>query len=88
MASEQAVMLTTVDNPYDPFSEFDDWYRFDVVEGRHNCCSYLARIAKTSDALSDAENEAEIERAIDEIVFNDPFDLYRKVKQRNFKEIN
>ena len=48
--------LTTVDNPYDPFTQPEAWYRFDEGKGYHSC-SYLARIARTSDQLSDAENE-------------------------------
>lgn len=58
--------LTTVDNPYNPFTQYEAWYRFDEGKGYHSC-SYLARIARTSDQLSDAENEQELERAIDDI---------------------
>lgn len=71
-------MLTTVDNPFNPFNQFDDWMRFDMDKG-YNSCSYLARIANTSDALTDEENNAEVERAIDEIISLDFQDLYRKV---------
>lgn len=71
-------MLTTYDNPYDPFNQFDDWYRFDMDHGYSSCC-YLARVAKPSDILSDAENEREIERAIDEIVKYDFMNIYKKV---------
>lgn len=70
--------LTTVDNPYNPFDQFDDWFRFDVDED-YNSCAYLARLAKTSDELTDQENEDEIERAIDQIVLYDPFNVYMKV---------
>jgi hypothetical protein len=42
-------------------------------------CGYLDRIARTSSQLSDEENEKEIERAIDEIIKLDPFNLYKKV---------
>lgn len=71
--------LTTVDNPYDPFTQTEAWYRFDEDKGYHSC-SYLARIARTSDQLSDAENEREIERAIDDIIKYDPTGIYKKVK--------
>ena len=71
-------MLTTLDNPYDPFVQFDEWMRYDIDKG-YNSCAYLARIAETADELSDEENETEIERAIDEIVKYDPFNLYIKV---------
>ena len=72
--------LTTVDNPYDPFVQFDAWYRFDCDKG-YNSCAYLARIARTSDQFSEEENETEIERAIDEIIRYDFRNIYRKVKQ-------
>lgn len=72
------VALTTVDNPYSPFTQFNQWFFFDVEKG-YNTCSYLARIAKTSDSLSDEENEAEIERAIDEIIKFDFRNIYKKV---------
>ena len=71
--------ITTVDNPFYPFDQFDEWFRFDEDKG-YNSCSYLARIAHTSDSLTDEENETEIERAINEIVFFNP-KLYRKVKR-------
>lgn len=70
--------LSTIDNPYNPFTQFGEWFVFDVTNG-YNSCGYLARIAHTSDALSEEENEEEVERAIDEIVAIDPFGIYRKV---------
>jgi len=71
-------MLTTVDNPFDPFKQFDSWFLFDVEKG-YNSCEYLGRIARTSEQLSDVENDAEIERAIDEIIKYDPLNIYKKV---------
>ena len=75
-------MLTTVDNPYDPFDEFDSWYMYDMDKG-HCSCSLLDRIARTSDQLSEEENDAEIERAIDEIIKYDFMNKYKKVKQES-----
>lgn len=74
-------MLTTFDNPYDPFEQFDSWYMFDQDKG-YNTCSYLARIARTSDQLSEEENELEIERAIDEIIKYDFRNIYKKVTMK------
>ena len=69
--------LSTTDNPYNPITEFDSWWRFDQDKG-YSSCSYLDRVAVTSSAFTDEENEREIERAIDEIVFlNGKF--YKKV---------
>lgn len=73
-------MISTIDNPFDPFTEFDEWFKFDVEKG-YNSCAYLGRIARTSDQLSVEENNQEIERAIDEIVRLDPLDLYVKVEK-------
>ena len=70
--------LTTFDNPYDPFEEFDSWYQFDC-DMNYYSSQYLDRIARTSSQLTDEENEAEIERAIDEIIKLDPFNIYKKV---------
>ena len=77
---ETKCMLTTFDNPFDPFTQFDLWFQFDEEKGYHSC-SYLGRIAKTSDSLSDSENDKEIERAIDEIIKYDFRNVYKKVKQ-------
>lgn len=70
--------LTTIDNPYNPFTQFDEWFLFDVEKG-YNTCDYLGRIARTSDMLTDQENDEEIERAIDEIIKFDFRNIYKKV---------
>ena len=53
------IMLTTKDNPFSPFKDFDNWFRFDVEKGYHSS-AYLARIAKTSESFTDKENDEEI----------------------------
>ena len=74
------VMLTTIDNPYNPFNDFMSWFRYDIEKG-YNTCAYLGRIARTSDELTDYENDLEVERAIDEIIENDFMNVYVKVKE-------
>lgn len=71
------VMLTTIDNPYDPFTQWDDWFNYDTVCG-YNTCDYLARIARTSDALSDNDNDEAIDEAINEIVSENVLGIYCK----------
>ena len=73
-------MLTTSDNPYDPFEQFQSWFLFDVEKG-YNSCAYLGRIARTSEQLSDEENNIIIEEAIDEIIKYDFMNIYKKVKR-------
>lgn len=78
-------MLTTVDNPYDPFTQFDDWYSWDEAAGYHTM-SFLARIVKTSEALSQADQELAMEEGIDEIVKENVLGLYRKVTSEEAEE--
>ena len=78
--------LTTFDNPHDPFKQFNSWFLFDVEKG-YNSCGYLARIARTTDQMSDAENEEEIERAIDEIIQYDFMNIYKKVRKSDTKSV-
>lgn len=72
--------LTTVDNPYNPFDQFDQWFLFDVERG-YNSCAYLARIARTSEALSEEENIEMTNDAIDEILRYNLSGNYIKVKR-------
>lgn len=73
-------MLTTVDNPYDPFTHYDDWFNWDARAG-YDTPAFLARIVRTSDDLSDADQSLAIDQAIDEIVKENVLGMYRKVTQ-------
>lgn len=73
--------LTTIDNPFDPFTQFDDWFVYDVGQG-YNSCGLLARVSNTTPDLTEDEYNQEVERAIDEIVRNDFRDIYIKVKKQ------
>ena len=77
---EYEVMLTTFDNPFDPFEQFTSWFLFDVEKG-YNTCSHLARIAQLEDDFTQKEVDEEIERAIDEIIQYDFLNIYKKVKR-------
>lgn len=74
-------MLTTIDNPYNPFTQFKEWYDFDESKGYHTC-AYLARVANTSEELSDEDEDIFREKAIDEIVQVNVLGIYKKI----FKE--
>ena len=73
-------MLTTVDNPYNPFTQYDEWYAFDTRAGYHST-QLLARIVRTSDELSDADQSVAIELAIDEIVRENVSGMHKKVTE-------
>jgi hypothetical protein len=78
MASE--CMLTTIDNPFDPFEQFTSWLMFDKEKG-YDSCERLARIAKFSDDMTEKEVEEENERAIDEIIKYDFMNIYKKARR-------
>jgi hypothetical protein len=83
--SLNSTMLTTIDNPFSPFAQFDEWMAFDTEKG-YDTCNYLARIAKTSDELSDEANDLAITRAQDEIVELNILGIYKKVASKDYKD--
>lgn len=74
-------MITTIDNPFDPFSQFDEWYAFDTQKG-YNTCDYLAKLAYGSPDLSALDQLKAVELAIDEIVSLNLLGIYKKVKRK------
>ena len=71
-------LLTTVDNPYNPWTDWDLWYAYDERMGYHTC-SYLARVIVTDDSYSEAEEDEAYNDAANEIIKYDPFGIYVKV---------
>lgn len=63
-------MLSTKDNPFNPFDDFISWFMFDVEKG-YNSCGKLARIINLSDDMTQKEIDEEMNRAIDVIVSED-----------------
>ena len=80
-------MLTTNDNPFNPFVQFDEWFAFDTQMGYHTC-ALLARVLWTSDELSEADQAYNGEMAMSRIVEFDPLNIYRKIdRQGKFEQI-
>jgi hypothetical protein len=73
-------MLTTVDNPYDPWTQWDEWFAWDQNAGYHTP-GLLARIAQGSADLSEADEQLAIQQAIEEIVQENVLGVFRKVKR-------
>ena len=71
-------MLTTIDNPFNPFTHYDDWYAYDVAKG-YNTCGLLARVTQSSDELSDADIALSIEDGMNEIVKHNTLGIHLKV---------
>lgn len=83
---ETEVMLTTFDNPYDPFDEFVPWFMFDVQNGYYTC-NKLARITRYSEDFSIKEEDEDRIRAIDDIIDHDILNIYKKVTRNVEKEV-
>ena len=67
MDDDSEHMLTTVDNPWNPFINYAEWYEFDRAQG-YDTPGLLARIANVSLDVSDPDFELSIEQAMNEIV--------------------
>lgn len=71
-------MVTTKDNPFSPFTEFEEWYAYDQRKGYHTP-SLLARLTYTSASLSEVDQDLALDRAINEIVSENVTGNYVKV---------
>lgn len=80
--SVKECMITTFDNPYDYFTQFNDWYRYDTIEKGYNTCAYLARLAVTSDDMTQDEENLAIEKACDRIIELDFLNIYKKIYRK------
>lgn len=78
-------MLTTVDNPFNPHTQYNEWYAHDVLNG-YFTSNYLARIANLSDDLSDSDERLAINAAIDEILKHNVLGIYIKVTKEDFRD--
>jgi len=67
MDDDSDVMLSTVDNPWNPFDAYDEWYAFDSAKG-YGTLNLLARIANVSLDLPDSNIDNAIRQAMNEIV--------------------
>lgn len=82
---ETVYMLTTTDNPFNPFTQYDSWYAYDVSKG-YFTSNFLARIVNTSDDLSERNQRLAINLAIEEILKYNVLGIYIKVTKDSFKD--
>lgn len=72
------VALTTLDNPYNPIKDFQNWKNFDDSMGYYTS-ELLSRVVVTSSELPDSLLDADIEQAVDEIVKYNISGIYKKI---------
>ena len=81
-------MLTTFDNPHNPFDDFTSWFMFDVEKGYYTW-SHIARILDLigiTDDMAQIEKDEAIEAAIDSIIDNDILNIYKKIYKNNTEQ--
>ena len=79
MATQYAI--TTFDNPWDPFTQFEEWLAFDNERG-YNTLNKLSRVANLPSDLTDEEEKIETEKAIDAIIASDFLNIYKKKEMK------
>lgn len=75
-------MLTTIDNPFSPVTQYDEWLTWDMTY--HNTNALLARVVYTSPELSDTDQALAIQAGIDEIVTENVSGVHTKVRAGSF----
>lgn len=84
---DREYMLTTTDNPFDPFTQWPEWYAYDNILGYHTT-AYLSRITRSSPNMSEADQVAAVQSAIDEIVRENITGTYIKVREGMIPKIS
>lgn len=74
-------MITTIDNPYDPFEQFVSWFLYDIEKGYYTC-SKLARLTNITEEMSDVEIDREYDKAIDLLIEHDFLNIYKRVYEK------
>jgi hypothetical protein len=91
MNNNKEIRVTTMDNPYDPFTHWEEWYLFDINAG-YNTCARLASVTFIGYALSEAETYRIIEQGIDRLIKTGSINKegniveYKKVIKNNIKK--
>lgn len=72
-AKPKSIWATTVDNPFDPFTEYERWLNFDEQNG-YNTSGRIMSYASTSENLSEKENDDLINYAVNQLLdFSDTY---------------
>lgn len=78
-------LLTTIDNPYNPFTQYSDWYAYD--SNFYNSCAVLGAKANTANGLTDEMNDYEIEKAMNKIIKDQLFGVHILVDKKEAEKV-
>lgn len=71
-------MLTTIDNPYDPYNQYDQWLDWDHAHG-YFTQEYMGRLANVPMDTDGDDLDAITDRVIQFILQNDSENIYKIV---------
>lgn len=83
--ADNDIMLTTYDNPFNPFTEFEAWWKYDHLM-YHNTCEHLAREALISEVYSDEVNERLTHEAMQRMCEQWPV-TYKMVRPTDYMKV-
>lgn len=72
--------VTTFDNPYNYFTQFDEWFAFDTSKGYYTC-NKIARLVELKPSMTSIEEQNAIEDACKRFVDIDFMNLYRIIRR-------
>lgn len=72
-------MLTTIDNPFNYFTEYAKWRTFDTKYAGYNTEAWLDTLSYSNHYMDSEFEEAEIEYAMDEFLSINPFGVHVKM---------
>jgi hypothetical protein len=67
-------LLTTADNPFDPYTQWKEWLAYDK-NNNYNTCELIASVAHISSSDNDIEFENKLNQAIETILDFSPYHL-------------
>lgn len=84
MADDKDYLLSTEDNPFDPHTQYEQWYDYDEQKG-HCTCGLIARLAHSSIELGIEDDAIAYDDACDRILGLNLPNNFIKVYKGKFK---
>ena len=83
--SVKEVWITTVDNPFDPFTQWDRWFNYDEQQNYHTCARVESLAHCNDENLSPTENRELVNQALVRLVELYGENVYRIVVEGETK---
>lgn len=83
MKNKKEIKITTFDNPFSPFTQFDEWYQYDIQKG-YDTLGILSRMTMNSSRLSERDQMRIIGDSMIELVKMLP-QTYKLVLEEDYK---